>query len=90
MKKSLISRVFSVVKTTARAIIALFQGRPVTVPISVHEERKNICDLCRYYRRRSDVCAKCGCVVELKTLLAREKCPLRSPKWLEYNGPGEI
>lgn len=39
--------------------------------------RLNICAICP--AKRVGVCTKCGCVINLKTKLKTEKCPLN--KW---------
>lgn len=52
------------------------------VPLVVLEERRTICQECPL---RSDrTCSVCGCLIEIKTRWASEKCPDDPPRWLEY------
>lgn len=50
---------------------------------NVHSEvkqlRLNICKSCEYYNSTFVQCKQCGCLLEIKTLWATEKCPL--DKW---------
>jgi hypothetical protein len=42
------------------------------------ETRLAICKLCEFFRP-VPMCAKCGCMLEQKTKLSKEKCPIG--KW---------
>jgi len=45
----------------------------------VDEEEKNrrlsICETCPHFRKKSRTCQRCGCLMNLKTLLAEAHCP---------------
>jgi hypothetical protein len=45
----------------------------------VDEEEKNrrlaICETCPMFRKKSRTCQRCGCFMNLKTLLAEAHCP---------------
>lgn len=42
-------------------------------------KRLNICSSCEYYNSIFSQCSQCGCLLEIKTTWATEKCPL--DKW---------
>ena len=41
--------------------------------------RHNICKSCEKYRKITDQCKMCGCIMTLKTKLEKSTCPLG--KW---------
>lgn len=47
----------------------------------VQDVRKARCRRCPFYA--DGQCLKCTCVVELKVMLANERCPLLRPSWIE-------
>lgn len=50
----------------------------------VIEKRRSICKSCEHYKRKVDLCGKCGCIVTLKSKFKDALCPLH--KW--ENGDG--
>jgi hypothetical protein len=51
----------------------------VNVSKEKKETRINICKSCEHYNPTFAQCKQCGCLLEIKTLWATEKCPL--DKW---------
>lgn len=47
----------------------------------IAEQRLDICRQCEYYHGETYRCTVCGCVMPLKTKVAKAKCPLEQPKW---------
>lgn len=45
----------------------------------IKSKRLNICSSCEYYNSTFKQCGQCGCLLEIKTMWATEKCPL--DKW---------
>lgn len=45
-------------------------------------ERLAICETCVYYRPKTTQCAKCGCIMTVKTLWPAATCP--KGKWPVY------
>lgn len=41
----------------------------------VKSERLAICEKCEFFRQQSRTCKLCGCFMDLKTTLAKAKCP---------------
>lgn len=41
--------------------------------------RYNTCKICEHYRRMTDQCKLCGCIMFLKTKLSKQQCP--AGKW---------
>lgn len=62
---------------------------PVFVPDAVYRERMAICQDCPLAatgKKRKFFCSKCGCVLEGKTRVAGERCPIG--KWHPYQPSG--
>lgn len=57
----------------------LVKGGPA--PAVVADERMAICKDCEYYHAESKRCTVCGCIMPLKTKVAKAECPLQEPKW---------
>ena len=62
------------------------------VPDNIKKERYDICSNCPLLDRtgvlakiKGPRCSHCGCFIEYKTSYGFEKCPLKTPKWDEYN-----
>jgi hypothetical protein len=69
-----------------RVVGAIVRGEPVTVPAAVLEERQSTCAGCPRWDAAARRCRLCGCRTDLKLRLARERCPDRPPRWLEWEG----
>jgi hypothetical protein len=72
-----IQMAWSAAEAIARHVAA---GMPTTAP-DIREERLRICRECPVYRAESGRCGACGCLLEIKAVMARERCPLTPPKW---------
>jgi hypothetical protein len=49
------------------------------LPENTKKARKQICHSCADYRKLLRTCSICGCVIDLKVLIAKSKCP--KGKW---------
>lgn len=67
--------------TFAKAVLH-WARRPEIAPDFVRRERIARCAACTYYEHGQ--CQVCTCLVSVKTLLATERCPAKSPRWGEY------
>jgi hypothetical protein len=47
--------------------------------MQIRLERAGHCQKCEYYIRSTKQCRQCGCLVNLKVMLANESCPIE--KW---------
>lgn len=56
----------------------LVMRRNPIVPLEVSRARENICHFCTFFDHDARVCGKCGCFVDLLTVLKHEKCPIGS------------
>jgi hypothetical protein len=67
----------------ARAALSAMSGKMVFVSNERREANLAICRACPNLNRDQMRCAlpKCGCFVELKTLIATERCPDEPPRW---------
>ena len=59
----------------ARFALALFSRQPALADSDVALSRLERCEACRHYAVRERQCRLCTCYVDVKTLLASEKCP---------------
>jgi len=70
-------------KNASRSLLnttkALVSGDKVVATIEERERRTSICKSCSWYIEKIQRCAKCGCVVPLKTYFSEESCPV--DKW---------
>lgn len=48
--------------------------------MQIRLERAGHCQKCEYYRRSTKQCTQCGCLVNLKVIVANEECPIGT--WL--------
>lgn len=51
----------------------------INVSVKKKQERLSICSSCEFYNSLISQCKQCGCLLEIKTLWASEKCPI--DKW---------
>jgi hypothetical protein len=51
-------------------------GEGLVASADLVSERMNICNACPWFVSKGQRCAKCGCVVPLKTYFTKEKCPV--------------
>jgi len=58
---------------------ALISGDKVVATTEERDRRTSICKSCSWYIEKLQRCAKCGCVVPLKTYFSEESCPV--DKW---------
>lgn len=56
----------------------LFNGSERS-PEEIAESRLKICQACEFFKKNGSRCKKCGCFMQLKTLIAKSKCPIG--KW---------
>ena len=63
----------SVTKTVERAL------PDIIVDEKVREERLAICTSCEKFRLKTRTCKVCGCFMDVKTWMPRQKCPM--DKW---------
>lgn len=54
----------------------------IRVPDEVREERFQICLSCEHLVHKINMCSKCGCLMNAKTWLANQSCPVK--KWVIY------
>jgi len=66
-------------KSITKAVKSFVSGGEVSASDKEREKRMKACLSCAWYISDNKRCAKCGCVVPLKTYLAEEKCPVG--KW---------
>lgn len=58
-----------------RFVRALGSAQPALTDSDVALTRLERCEACRHYAVRERQCRLCTCYVDVKTLLASEKCP---------------
>ena len=61
---------------TAKAAVS---GDKVIASTELASQRMSVCRSCPWFVSKGQRCAKCGCVVPLKTYFEEEKCPIN--KW---------
>lgn len=56
------------------------------VPDLVKQQRMSCCDTCDYRIKRLGIwiCTSCWCVLQIKTALPDQQCPLSQPRWTAY------
>lgn len=57
----------------------LFMPNEPKVDEEIRKERYEICKSCEHFFKPTKQCRKCGCFMELKTMLAKAECPVG--KW---------
>lgn len=67
---------FDFLRAMLRAGRAAAHGKSVLVTERQQSRRLRICAACPFYDGRVHQCNKCGCFVDLKTLLRTESCPV--------------
>jgi hypothetical protein len=79
-KLTLVEKGVKFISASTRFVMSGFQE----VPENVQQERLSICKECPFFSGgENPECEKCGCLLNLKTKWATEKCPI--DKWLEYS-----
>lgn len=51
----------------------------IVVDVSIRTERLSICESCEKFNPKIRNCRMCGCFMDLKTWLPKQKCPMN--KW---------
>lgn len=51
----------------------------IVVDEKIREERLAICTSCEKFRTKTRTCKVCGCFMDIKTWMPRQKCPMN--KW---------
>jgi len=51
--------------------------------IEVRLERAGHCQRCEFYKRSTKQCTQCGCLINLKVIIANEECPVGKWKTVE-------
>lgn len=69
----------NVTKSLARTVKSFVSGDGISTTDKEREKRMKECLSCAWYIKEKKRCAKCGCVVALKTYLLEESCPVG--KW---------
>ena len=69
----------NVTKSLARTVKSFVSGDGISTSDKEREKRMKECQSCAWYIKDKKRCAKCGCIVALKTYLLEEKCPIG--KW---------
>ena len=69
----------SATKSLTKAVKSFVSGDEISANEEQREKRMKACLSCAWYISDTKRCAKCGCVVPLKTYLAEESCPVG--KW---------
>lgn len=54
----------------------LFNPQEAKVPLSVLQERLDVCSTCPQFIKATKQCKKCGCFMNLKAKLENATCPL--------------
>lgn len=72
---SIATMAISAVSAVASEAKAVMQGVPDLSPEEV-EARLALCRVCEFYRDDDGRCSKCGCFMEIKTVLRTSKCPV--------------
>ena len=71
---------FEMVKNLAKSAgnitKAAIAGEGLVASADLVSERMSICKACPWFVSKGQRCAKCGCVVPLKTYFTKEKCPV--------------
>jgi hypothetical protein len=62
-------------RALAQLVRTLFSAQPALADSDVALTRLERCEACRHYAARERQCRLCTCYVDVKTLLASEKCP---------------
>ncbi len=60
---------------------AVAAGKPLIVDRAEKDRRLTICTACDQFNPIDIRCAKCGCRLEKKLVMATERCPLDPPRW---------
>lgn len=63
-------------RAVRRAYAAFMAGRKVIAEPDVISIRRSRCYLCPYSTEDFFQCTQCACVIELKTMIATESCPI--------------
>jgi hypothetical protein len=68
-----------------RSIRTWRKGKEVFVPAEVAADRQHVCEECDELDQKIRQCKNCGCMIDVKTQLSTEECPLK--KWGVWEKP---
>lgn len=64
---------FRLMRAIWHAAVFLWHGMPVIAPPPIVAHRLKICGKCMF--KDGKFCRKCTCLIDVKTLMASERCP---------------
>ena len=65
--------------SAAKAAAQFAMSRGETVSTDAHDARIAVCNACPHFSPKHSRCNQCGCFLEIKTWLPKERCPIG--KW---------
>jgi uncharacterized protein DUF6171 len=70
-------------KSACRVVKAVVKGDPLLLDEASVKQRLAACEKCEFLDKTIRQCQKCSCQIDLKSMLATERCPLH--KWVSTN-----